>query len=58
LFKRLATLRTDAELFGDVEELRWRGPTKAFAAWSQRIDAPKLLERCLRAAAGARSGGR
>ena len=49
LFKRLATLRTDADLFGDVEDLRWRGPTKAFAAWTKRIEAPKLLERCLRA---------
>jgi hypothetical protein len=28
------------------------------AAWTERIEAPKLLERCLRAAAGARSGGR
>ena len=27
LFKNLATLRTDAPLFDDVEELRWRGPT-------------------------------
>ena len=25
LFKRLATLRTDAPLFADVDELRWRG---------------------------------
>jgi hypothetical protein len=24
LFKNLATLRTDAKLFGDVEELRWK----------------------------------
>ena len=30
LFKTLATLRTDAKLFHDVEELRWRGPTKTF----------------------------
>jgi 5'-3' exonuclease len=51
LFKRLATLRTDAQLFGDVEELRWRGPTTAFAAWTQRIGAPKLMERCARAQA-------
>ena len=29
LFKDLATLRTDARLFGDVDEVRWRGPTKA-----------------------------
>ena len=27
LFKRLATLRTDAPLFRDVEALRWSGPT-------------------------------
>lgn len=49
LFKRLATLRTDAMLFGDVEALRWRGPTDAFAAWTRQIDAPRLLERCLAA---------
>src|SRR5690606_29498332 len=33
LFKTLATLRTDAVLFTDVEALRWRGPTAAFAEW-------------------------
>ena len=32
LFKDLATLRTDARLFGDVDEFRWCGPTKEFAA--------------------------
>ena len=46
LFKNLATLRTDAELFRDVDELRWRGPMSAFAAWTQRMEAPRLLERC------------
>src|SRR5947199_5842040 len=35
-FKELATLRTDAPLFGDVEELKWRGPTSAFAACAER----------------------
>ena len=30
LFKKLATLRTDAPLFADVDELRWRGPTDVF----------------------------
>ena len=49
LFKRLATLRTDAELFDDVEALRWRGPTAAFASRTEAAGAPKLLERCLRA---------
>ena len=50
LFKDLATLRTDAALFRDVEELRWRGPTSGFAACAERIGAPRLVERCLKAA--------
>jgi len=49
LFKKLATLRTDAKLFRDVDTLRWRGPTEAFAAWSERMSAPRLLERSLKA---------
>jgi 5'-3' exonuclease len=51
LFKRLATLVADAPLFADVDALRWRGPTDAFAAWAERMDAPKLLERALQAQA-------
>jgi 5'-3' exonuclease len=50
LFKKLATLRTDAPLFKKVETLRWRGPTPAFAAWAERMKAPRLLERCEKAA--------
>jgi 5'-3' exonuclease len=49
LFKRLATLRTDAPLFGDVDELRWPGPTPEFGAWAERTGEPKLLERALKA---------
>ena len=49
LFKRLATLRTDAPLFRSVNALRWRGPTSAFAAWAERMEAPRLLERSLKA---------
>jgi 5'-3' exonuclease len=37
LFKDLATLRTDAPLFTDVDELRWRGPTSAFAPLAERM---------------------
>jgi 5'-3' exonuclease len=48
LFKKLATLRTDAPLFQDVEELRWRGPTDGFGAWTERLGAPRLLERSRR----------
>jgi 5'-3' exonuclease len=50
LFKNLATLRTDAPLFKKVETLRWRGATPAFAAWAERMKAPRLLERCEKAA--------
>jgi 5'-3' exonuclease len=49
LFKDLATLRTDAPLFRDVDALRWRGPTGAFASWTKRMKAPRLLERSLEA---------
>jgi 5'-3' exonuclease len=49
LFKDLATLRTDAQLFGDVDELLWRGPTAAFGACAERLGEPRLLDRCHRA---------
>jgi 5'-3' exonuclease len=49
LFKNLATLRTDAPLFRDVEELRWRGPTEGFAALSERMGDTRLLERSQKA---------
>src|SRR5256886_5494141 len=46
LFKKLATLRTEAPLFKTVEKLRRRGATPAFAKWAERMEAPRLLERC------------
>ncbi len=49
LFKKLATLRTDAPLFRDVEELRWRGPKEGLAQFVERMSAPGLLRRCLAA---------
>jgi 5'-3' exonuclease len=49
LFKKLATLRTDAPLFASVEELRWRGPTRTFANLQQRLGDPRLLARVERA---------
>jgi len=39
LFRTLATLRTDIALFDDVDQLRWNGPTPAFAAFAARFDA-------------------
>ena len=52
LFKALATLRTDAPLFEDVDVLRWRGPTAAFAAVAARLGDARLLARCEAAYAG------
>jgi 5'-3' exonuclease len=49
LFKDLATLRADAPLFEDVEELRWRGPKPAFQEWTERLQDPRLMERAARA---------
>jgi len=45
-FKELATLRTDADVFRDVDELRWRGPTTELAAWAGRLGDARLVERC------------
>jgi len=49
LFKRLATLRTDAPLFRDSDELRWQGPTAGFPDLAKRMDAPRLAERARKA---------
>jgi 5'-3' exonuclease len=39
LFRTLATLRRDIELFDDVDSLRWSGPTPTFDAIAARLDA-------------------
>jgi len=51
LFKQLATLRTDAPLFADVDELQWRGPTDRFTVCAERLGDPRLLARAQKAAA-------
>jgi 5'-3' exonuclease len=58
LFKRLATLRTDAELFDSVDELRWLGPTSDFKTFTTKMQAPKLLERANAAATKVKEGSR
>ena len=45
LFKHLATLKTDAGLFRNVDELEWRGPTSGFAAYADRLGDARLLPR-------------
>lgn len=52
LFKRLATLRSDAALFERVDELEWQGPTERFAATAARLDDARLLRRAEAARAG------
>jgi 5'-3' exonuclease len=39
LFRELATLRTDLDLFNNVDALKWKGPTAAFPAMAARLDA-------------------
>ena len=45
LFKKLATLRTDAKLFKKVDELKWTGPSKDFAGLARKLGAERLLGR-------------
>ena len=45
LFRTLATLRTDVALFDNVDQLRWDGPTPAFAALAARLDAARTEAR-------------
>lgn len=51
LFKQLATLRTDAALFKDVDELQWAGPLPAFETFVSRMGEPRLLTRAQAVAA-------
>jgi 5'-3' exonuclease len=50
LFKKLATLRTDAALFKDVSSLEWQGPTELFAEFMPQLG-EKLIARAKKAAA-------
>ena len=45
LFKKLATLRVDAPLFADADQLRWRGPGEAFTSVAEQIDSAHLARR-------------
>lgn len=45
LFKDLATLRSDAPLFKNVDELEWRGTTAAFASVAEKIGNASLVKR-------------
>jgi len=45
LFRDLATLRSDATVLGDVDDLRWRGPTDGLAEMATRLRAWRFTER-------------
>ena len=45
VFKNLATLRVDAPLFEDIEELCWKGPRKSFVSMAEKIGDRRLAER-------------
>jgi len=44
LFRDLSTLRTVLPLFQSVDDLRWSGPTPAFAAMAARFDRAKVSQ--------------
>jgi 5'-3' exonuclease len=48
LYTKLATLRTDAPLFKNVDELRWRGPTPRFPAIAAKLGDEKIAARAER----------
>jgi 5'-3' exonuclease len=51
LFKKLATLRTDAPLFANVDEIEWRGPTKEFEQYAAtRLGDERVAKRAAKAA--------
>jgi 5'-3' exonuclease len=52
LFKTLATLRIDENLFSNVETLRWTGPTPAFSAWCQANGGERVFARATAVAKG------
>jgi len=51
LFRRIATLETDAVALTDVDDLRWRGPTRDLDALCDAIDARAAAGRAHRIAA-------
>ncbi len=49
LFRTLATLRLDATVFENVDELRWRGPRADFEAQCRAMKSPELFGRAVSA---------
>jgi 5'-3' exonuclease len=47
LFRTLATLRTDIQLFENIDELKWQGPTPRFPDIAARLDGARTEPRSL-----------
>lgn len=50
LYRTLATLRTDIDLFGSVEELRWTGPKPEFEKFCTKMRSKDLYQRAVKLA--------
>jgi 5'-3' exonuclease len=48
LFRRIATIETDAPTITEVRELRWAGPGPGLAAMAEQLEAPGLVSRAER----------
>jgi 5'-3' exonuclease len=50
LFRRIATLETDADVLADVDDLRWTGPERELVELTEQIGGLGLAERAIRLA--------
>ena len=50
LFRRIATVESDADVVQSIDEMEWRGPQKGFVELAERIGALGLAERAIRLA--------
>jgi 5'-3' exonuclease len=57
LFKKLATLVTEAPLFESVDELAWQGPRDDFMEYADKMQDRRVVERAQRAVEKMRSAG-
>ena len=51
LFRRIATVRTDAPVSDSIDDLAWRGPRRGFAELCESIGATALADRAMNLAA-------
>lgn len=57
LFKDLATLRDERDLFASVDELEWRGPRPEFDEWAEALGDARLAARAAELVSSTRAAG-